>query len=95
VKTLTNEDKKYIHKALSNDFKFALSILDPGEPDSVQEVVNLLVSLMLGTYFTAKGIDPANTVVQKMQAQIFVDSINAYVRDMVEGWASDDIVVND
>ena len=92
---MTNEDKKYIHKALSNDFKFALSILDPGEPDSVQEVVNLLVSLMLGTYFTAKGIDPANTVVQKMQAQIFVDNINAYVRDMVEGWASDDIVVND
>ena len=94
MKILTNEDKKYIHKALSNDFKFALSILDPGEPDSVQEVVNLLVSLMLGTYFTAKGIDPDNTIVQKMQAQIFVDSINVYIRDMVEGWAIDEDSIN-
>ena len=94
MKTLTDEDKKYIHKALINDFKFALSILDPGEPDSVQEVANLLVSLMLGTYFTAKGIDPANTIVQKMQAQIFVDSINAYIRDMVEGWVVDENSIN-
>lgn len=94
MKILTNEDKKYIYKALSNDFKFALSILDPGEPDSIQEVANLLVSLMFGTYLTAKGIDPANTIVQKMQAQIFVDSINAYVRDTVEGWVVDEDSIN-
>ena len=94
MKILTDEDKKYIYKALTNDFKFALSILDPGDPNSVQEVVNLLVSLMFGAYLTAKGVDPTNTIVQKMQAQIFVDSINAYVRDMVEGWVADEYGIN-